>query len=1624
MSSPEHLIISEVSEDVPERNTGEDEKVRQRIDPETRLYTDEDGREWTTKEHLSKGILGISSSTLNKYIEQHNVESRPGFDNKNSATTLYPVNGFNELHETFLALPRVDPESGIYTDVEGKEWVAQTTAADQLGIPRRVIIDTLSKHQVASIVGRDRGGKVVRLYEFLPLMAFVRASIEGKEKLPQVDSETGVYVDHEANEWITVSKAVAIFGTSIAFIQKVTESQKIRTVAGRDQSGRSTTLYNLQELYEIMGGRSNLPRTAKDGIYVDSAGKRWAALFTVYELLHLSSTALKPQIQRDELQRLRGISRGGKETDLYCLDEIESLLAGRETIPLVENHGAGIYRDDNGKEWAGINEASRLLGVSEMFIITRIGKENIPFLEARAGLNRRLKLYGLEELRHFSEQVTALPQVEQESETYTDPQGLVWCTINKISKSSPHSGAFIKRLAEDENIPSIMGRGVGGKTVQLYQLSALTDAIASIDELPNPYRTGAFYTDESGKEWASLAQLSRKLNVSNQTLIRLVEHNNIQYLQGITGRARTGKLYPVSELEALVRAKEQLPNVDPKTGIYTDDNNERWATASTLSQLHAIDQITATKYAKRYDVPTQKGTDRKKKIVDLYSVDSFEERAFRELEDIRIRRERKETHQDPEEYLRELFENEPNRLQKYRELISIFGASHAVDILYFWDTTSSSFPPHRLKSTLAQYLGDYTFVRPPVSFELLSKNLDLLKSKSLREGLTEVIKHDCLQFYLRKKREDAGARDLDVINEYFDQVLHKLSESSAELDEILANVETYYHSIFGEIAKPDQLVDALSPERAFPDAYQRINMQEIKDKQRLLIADEMGAGKSASVILAKEALNVQTALVVVPSNVIPTWKSYLSSIINPEGKQVGYFKQGKEPDVLVIESAEDLKRLQTEIFEYVIISHERLTDETAITLQDLDYDMLIVDEIHKLKNLKEGERANNLLPLAGKTEGHDRYLALLSGTPIPNKVQDLAMLLKLLHPDRFRDVDSTVLVSSIIHGSIPEIRGLLVPYMQMKNLGEHVEMPRLTERVREVNLSPKERDVYEVLLEEDELTAAEKIQVLRKFLLNPRLLEVAPDHPLSKIETLQECVDEIFASKDKAIVFVNDYVDNVIVGSMPIIRELAVPEDIEVSVIHGGISSEDREAIQYEFQHGPGRKLLFVSGQTADVGVDFSSSDHIVFYNEPWTRSAVRQQTARVYRPGVKHDMEIETLIAPGTIEEGIHEYIEIKHQAIEKILRGVPITELEQQIVQRAEQSDGGALEVNPELAAYYFSSFDKLNKIFASVKEMGEEGFKEFLQKHGSRYAECYLDIGARSYQANASRIAATLIDRMIKDRQSASNSNEPEKILDLASGPEMLARHALPPIASNTFSIDINAHHFQKSETGRAAVGSFMQLPYPDGAFENVNLALALHYTQYSPAKGIYERAELFKEINRILATGGKAVITMIHSLDLKDYDHFQEIISAFGFDVVPQYSGMVASGTIFSGRVVTLEKRHNLPEPVADIMEVLTTEQKNGLKITRRESRLRDQRKIATYFTLGESVYQTALNEADTQLLSEEGKILDEMRDLTHMHQTVQNIPSSALVAHDMVRILVKNKYILFKKMLNGGVVVNR
>lgn len=972
---------------------------------------------------------------------------------------------------------------------------------------------------------------------------------------------------------------------------------------------------------------------------------------------------------------------------------------------------------------------------------------------------------------------------------------------------------------------------------------------------------------------------------------------------------------------------------------------------------------------------------------------------------------------------------------------------NAHDILLKYHPEYKGMQVGYVKKIIADYLGDFMLVHREWQPSDIEKTKDLLDIKEIREEILINLKNGCLNFVNLERKNNPDIKEQALVDKYFqkEEMMTLLRSGIPEVASSLSDLKRYYDEIFSlREKKPGNIVGSLKEGRVFPDINQMINIKEISEKRKMLIADEMGLGKSASAILTKEYLGLGCALVVMPSNVQDTWQKYLSDHVNEDDKQTGYFKKGLAPKVLNIDSPKDMERLKNEVFDYILISQEKINGETyKEALQDIDIDMMIVDEIHKLKNIESGTRSEAIIALSEKIKGDNKYLVLLSGTPVPNKVKDVAIILKLLYPEKYKEVNNKEMVRRILYGDLIDLRTELLKKMQMKELVTSIEMPKLTEIDIPIELSPSEREIYEILLEEDELTATEKIILFRQFLLNPELTNVQPGVTGSKIKMLEKTLKEDLQTQKKIVVFVNDYIKGVVRGDKNIIDKMDLPDDIVIKEIHGEITNRaERKQIEEDLKVGNKGMVVFVSGQTAGVGVDFSGADGVIFYNDPWSKYEKNQQKGRVYREGLKNPLTVKTLVTKNSIEEGIRHYIDAKEKAIEKLLKGISNTDAEKKLLYNDSKISTNNIETNAELSKEYLSDWEKLMVHFGEGFESGEKRFRDGLSTKGKEYAELYRKLGPLTYQGNNARTTATIIERMIDEKSENTNGL---RILDVASGPEMLKDAASEKIKGSIYSMDINTEHFTHSvDEGKTIVASFLNLPVMDNSINYLNLGFAFHQT--SPIKYYkknYERLQVLAEMNRALKTGGRAVISMLYNVKFTNEHTFEKLIDKIGFKIVEDYSGKVASGENYKANFFTLEKTANIPEYKSDALKFssadnaryitelgdkLGREFLEGLemkKTSEGESRIRDQRRMIDTVSINEKEIKLILNEKDSKLLAQEKQSIKDGEDLKKKYGGIKNIPLDEIKAIGFERKLETPGYFLLYKIIKeGGAVIIR
>ena len=172
--------------------------------------------------------------------------------------------------------------------------------------------------------------------------------------------------------------------------------------------------------------------------------------------------------------------------------------------------------------------------------------------------------------------------------------------------------------------------------------------------------------------------------------------------------------------------------------------------------------------------------------------------------------------------------------------------------------------------------------------------------------------------------------------------------------------------------------------------------------RRFLVADEVGLGKTIEAALVLRELasrgELNRALIVVPAGLVNNWHRELNEVFN-----LNFEVFGSEGDVT------DRKSNAFAKHDRLIASVDTLKRRARVRrlLDAPPWDLVVFDEAHHLSAYRSGKRVRKTenYKLAEALRGHSRDLILMSATPHQGDHFRFWMLIQLLNPTLFTDVE-------------------------------------------------------------------------------------------------------------------------------------------------------------------------------------------------------------------------------------------------------------------------------------------------------------------------------------------------------------------------------------------------------------------------------------------------------------------------------------------------------------------------------------------------------------------------------------------------------------------------------------------
>ncbi|MFC5452486.1 DEAD/DEAH box helicase [Paenibacillus aestuarii] len=427
---------------------------------------------------------------------------------------------------------------------------------------------------------------------------------------------------------------------------------------------------------------------------------------------------------------------------------------------------------------------------------------------------------------------------------------------------------------------------------------------------------------------------------------------------------------------------------------------------------------------------------------------------------------------------------------------------------------------------------------------------------------------------------------------------------------------------------------------------------------RAILADEVGLGKTieAGLILKEYMVRglVRKVLILVPASLVLQWVRELNSKfgIAAVAQKKAYMWQQSD---VVVASMDTAKR-----------------DPHRDIVMNLEYDMLIVDEAHKLKNKKTTN-------YTFVNELRKKYCLLLTATPVQNDLKELYNLITLLKPGQL-GIQSSFTTNYVVGKRTPKNEMMLqeeLSKVMIRNRrgdgGVHYTK-RFVKNIP-LTLSPDEQALYDgvtnfvrtrykensvdltsmlsLITLQREVCSSRDAVFLTLVNLFKKTTEESPDR--AKIWELVELIRGIKANTkaEKTMELVQEINDKVIIfteyrASQEYLLNYLKEHKIVAVPYRGGMNRGKKDWMMDLFRN---RAQVLVATEAGGEGINLQFCHNMINFDLPWNPMRVEQRIGRVHRLGQQHDVNIYNLSTTGTIEEHILSLLHEKINMFEMVI-------------------------------------------------------------------------------------------------------------------------------------------------------------------------------------------------------------------------------------------------------------------------------------------------------------------------------------------------------------------------------------
>ncbi|MDP4108058.1 MAG: SNF2-related protein, partial [Bacillota bacterium] len=424
---------------------------------------------------------------------------------------------------------------------------------------------------------------------------------------------------------------------------------------------------------------------------------------------------------------------------------------------------------------------------------------------------------------------------------------------------------------------------------------------------------------------------------------------------------------------------------------------------------------------------------------------------------------------------------------------------------------------------------------------------------------------------------------------------------------------------------------------------------------KAILADEVGLGKTieAGLILKEYMIRglVKKVLILVPASLVTQWASELNSkfFIPAVTQRKSYVWEQYD---VVVSSIDTAKRSP----------HREIINQ-------LDYDLIIIDEAHKLKNnkTKNYEFVQNL---------KKKFCLLLTATPIQNRIEEIFNLVSLLKPGHLGSETAFYEKYKRDSRSLNDDEHLkeLVNKVMVRNrrADTGIEWTKRKVETIPIEITEPERELYNAITElksEGDWTqgSAFSVMTLQREACSSR---EAVYHTLKNMLEKQENPSQAYKDKiqylisnveavgqnskaKKALELIQTIDDKVIIFTEYRATQLYLQWFLKQNGItsvpfRGGFKRGKKDWMRELFQK---HAQVLIATEAGGEGINLQFCNHIINFDLPWNPMRLEQRIGRIHRLGQEKDVMIYNFAIKDTVEEHILKLLYEKIHLFEKVI-------------------------------------------------------------------------------------------------------------------------------------------------------------------------------------------------------------------------------------------------------------------------------------------------------------------------------------------------------------------------------------